>query len=77
MTTFPRSLAPRNLLTVPEFSRFARALGRTSWEGAARHYAMQTGGALVMRADGSLVCFVRSGDKVRRKTHKPNTWRWA
>lgn len=78
-TTFDRSAMPSNLLTVPEWRRLAQAAYRPlGWLGAARKYAARTGGALVMRADDSLIVFTRLADgRVSRRTYKPRTWRWA
>lgn len=89
LTTFDRSAMPSNLLTVAEWRTFARALldggqirGNAGWEKAARHYADQVGGALVMLADDSLVVFtkLRFGDRagrISRRTYRPGTWVWA
>ncbi len=77
-TFFDRSTMPTNLLTVPEWRRFANfAYKGICWEAAARKYAARNGGALVMRADDSLVVFtLRNNGKVTRKTYKPGKWRW-
>lgn len=77
LTTFTKSM-PVNLLTVPEWLRFAsEGLGIKSWESAARRYAEMRGGSHVERADGSLIVFTRQQDgKVRKTTYKPGTWRW-
>lgn len=77
-TFFDRSAMPTNLLTVPEWRRFARAAYKgVSWERAAHKYAARNGGALVMRADDSLVVFtLRDDGKVSRKTYRPGKWRW-
>lgn len=73
----PRAM-PTNLLTVQEWCRLSRAAYRSvSWATAARKYAAQIGGALVMLADDSLVVFTRRDDgKVSRKTYAPRTWGW-
>lgn len=78
-TTFDRAAMPSNLLTVAEWRRLANATwGGIGWLSAARKYAKQTGGALVWRADDTLIVFTRLEDgRVRRATHKPGTWRWA
>jgi len=74
-TTF--AAGPTNLRTVAEWRRFAGAVlpRSASWERAARYYAAKMGGALVERADDSLVCFTKlSSGKIRRTTYKPRTW---
>ncbi len=78
-TFFDRRATPLNLLTVPEWRRLANATWNgVSWETAARKYAAIKGGALVMRADDSLVVFTRrENGKISRSTYKPGTWRWA
>ncbi len=76
-TTFVRDAMPTNLLTVPEWVRFARATYRlSSWALAAKRYAAENGGALVWCADDTLVVFTKRGDKVSRSTYKPGTWSW-
>lgn len=77
MTTFAK-IMPVNLLTVPEWRRFAsEALGIESWENAARRYAEMRGGAHIERADGSLIVFTRTQDgKARKTTYKPGSWQW-
>lgn len=77
LTTFAK-IMPVNLLTVPEWRRFAHeGLGIESWERAARRYAEMRGGSHVARADGSLIVFTRQqGGKVRKATYRPGTWRW-
>ncbi len=78
-TTFDRSAMPVNLLTVPEWRRLAQAAYRPlGWLSAARKYAARMGGALVWRADDSLIVFTRRDDgRVTRRTYKPRTWGWA
>ena len=78
-TTFDRRAAPLNLLTVQEWRRLSNATWNgVSWMTAARKYAAIKGGALVWRADDSLVVFtLRACGAVSRKTYKPGTWRWA
>ncbi len=78
-TTFDRRAMPTNLLTVPEWRRLANAAYRgVSWATAARKWAMRNGGALVWRADDSLVVFTRRDDgKVSRATYAPRTWGWT
>ena len=77
-STFDRSAMPSNLLTVAEWRRFASVVGSSSWQAAARRYAQSQGGALVLRADDSLVVFTRlQSGKIRRQTYKPQAWGWA
>ena len=78
-TFFDRRAIPNNLLTVQEWVRLSNAAYRgVSWTTAARKYAAQFGGALVWRADDSLVVFTRRDDgKVSRSTYAPRTWGWA
>jgi len=75
-TTFSRAAMPVNLLTVADWRVFAeKAFGLRSWESAAHKYAVQSGGALVLRADDRLVVFTRlESGEIRRTTHKPGTW---
>lgn len=75
LTRFERSAAPQNLLTVPQYRALGQSLG-VSWQTAARKRAMQQGGALVMRADGSLVVFTRHNGKVQQRTYPANKWAW-
>ncbi len=77
-TLFDRSTMPTNLLTVPEWRRFSRAVYRNvAWATAARKYAERNGGSLVMRADDSLTVFTRRADgRVTRKHYRPGKWRW-
>lgn len=76
--TFARAAMPSNLLTVPEWRKFAReAFHTSSWAAAARRYARIKGGALVLRADGRLVSFtLREGGKVTQRTYREGEWRW-
>ena len=78
-TFFDRSAMPTNLLTVPEWRRLSKAAySSINWANAARKWAMRNGGALVWRADDSLVVFTRrEGGKVSRSTYAPGRWRWA
>ena len=79
-TTFDRNAVPRNLLTVADWRVFAKAVWpkMERWEAVARRYAAERGGALVMRADDTLVAFTRlAGGNVRKTTYKPGAWRWA
>ena len=78
-TAFDRSAMPTNLLTVADWRRFAQAAYRPlGWLSAARRYAKRTGGAIVMRADDSLIVFTRHWNgSVTRRTYKPRTWGWA
>ena len=77
--TFDRAAMPSNLITVADW----RCLGQASFKGlgwltVARRHAALFGGALVWRADDSLIVFTRLADgRVRRSTHKPGTWGWA
>jgi hypothetical protein len=86
-TAFDRSAVPTNLLTVADWRRFAaattdwqrqfRQAAPTAWEKAARCFACAKGGALVWRANDSLVVFTKRGDKISRRTYKPGTWGWT
>ncbi len=78
-TTFDRSAMPSNLLTVAEWRRLGQAASRPlGWLTAARKYAAIFGGALVWRADDSLIVFTRRDDgRVTRRTYQPRTWGWA
>ena len=78
-TTFDRAAMPSNLITVADWRRLGRASFRgMGWLTLARKYAKDYGGALVWRADDSLIVFTKLEDgRVRRSTHKPGTWRWA
>jgi len=75
-TFFNKNSVPSNLLTISDFRKFAKALGLTSWESAIRHYANVKGGALLLKADGSLVSFTKRGIKISRKTFTPQQWGW-
>ncbi len=79
LTTFDRCAMPLNLITVADFRRLGQASFRgMGWMPLARKYAKVYGGALVWRADDSLIVFTKLADgRVRRSTHKPGTWRWA
>ncbi len=80
MTKISRSLAPINLLTVQEWCRFARQTGvrNGSWRGGIRRYVHQTGGALVLKADDTMVVYAKmAGGKISQRTYKPKTWCWA
>ncbi len=78
-TTFDRAAMPTNLLTVQEWRRLSNAtFGGVSWATTARKVAAIRGGALVWRADDSLVVFtLRDDGKVSRSTYAPRTWGWA
>ena len=83
-TTFdPHPTPARLALTVDEWRRVSReGYGNVTWDSAAKMHAARYGGALVLRADGSLVVFTehKQGDggcSVSRKTHGPGTWSWA
>lgn len=81
--TFDRSAMPTNLLTVMEWRRFAReAYGLSDWRAAARRYAEAKGGALVMRADDSLLVLTKlqhgpRAGRISQRTYKPGRWGWA
>ena len=80
LTTFDRSAAPINLLTVADWRTFAKAVWPKveRWEVAARRYAAERGGAMVLRADDTLVVFTRlAGGAGRKASYKPGAWRWA
>ena len=84
VTFDPHPTPARLALTVAEWRRVSReAYGGVPWEMAAMEHAFRYGGALVLRADDSLVVFTRhrqsSGGMtwVNQKTHKPGTWSWA
>ena len=78
-TAFDRNAMPTNLLTVADWRRLAQAAYRPlGWLSAARKYAARMGGALVLRADDSLIVFTRLADgRVTRRTYKPHTWGWT
>ncbi len=78
-TTFDRGAMPVNLLTVAEWRHFSTAVYKgVGWLSAARKYAACTGGAIVLRADDSLIVFTRHWNgSVTRRTYKPRTWGWA
>lgn len=76
---FDRNAQSNNLLTLSEW-RFLGSLwiGTTDPWKAARKYAQERGGAMVMKADDSLVVFtLRENGKISQKTHKPGKWAWA
>jgi hypothetical protein len=76
LTTFRRSM-PSNLLTVREWSTFAAATGKKSWESAARYYASVRGGAHVLRSDGSLrVYTLRDLGLITQSTYREGSWAW-
>jgi hypothetical protein len=76
-TFFDKTAVASNLLTVPEFRKFARALGLTSWRGGARRYAALKGGALVVLASGDLLVFSRKAGKIVTRTYPQKKWGWA
>ncbi len=80
LTFFDRAAMPTNLLTVQEWRRLSKATYKgVSWETAARKYALQVGGSLVLLGDDTLVVFTRNDrqDKVHRSTYRPGMWKWA
>lgn len=76
LTTFSKRNYPVNLLTVPDWRRFAKeALGIRSYVNAAKKYAELKGGAFIIKADGKLVVLTRLQDgKIRTKTFKDREW---
>lgn len=79
-TKFDKSAMPANLLTHAEWRKFGRlAYDRpVGWKTAMRRYAEIKGGALLWRADDSLVAITKLSDgKLRQTTYKPDTWGWA
>lgn len=75
LTNFNADGMPVNLRTVPEFRKFANAIGKPSWFSAMRFFANQRGGAYVMRADGSLLVLTKlQSGKLRQTTYKPGSW---
>ena len=87
LTFFDRSAMPVNLLTVPEWRRFSKHAASwisdykvrgPSWERAARAWAYEHGGALVMLANDDLVTFTvcRHNGSLRKKTFKRSKWAW-
>ena len=77
-TFFDKSAVASNLLTVADFRKFARAVGLTSWRGAARYYAKLKGGALIVRANGDLLVYSRRfNGKVVATTYPQKKWGWA
>jgi hypothetical protein len=79
LTYIDRNAMPSNLLTHAEWRKFGReAFDRpVGWETAMRRYAMQKGGAMLWRADDSLVVFTRlASGKLRQTTYKPGKWAW-
>jgi hypothetical protein len=77
-TRFDRSAVPTNLLTVPEYRRLSHeTYNGVSWRTAARKVARVRGGALVLRADGSLVAFTRrENGRIEQRTHAAGKWGW-
>lgn len=80
LTHFDRAVMPSNLLTVQDWCRFMKTVcpRMERWEAAAKRYAMTNGGALVMRADDTLIVFTRLSDgKIRKTCFKSGSWGWA
>lgn len=79
-TYFNRAANGRSdLLTTDDFRRIGRLedARNVTWRTAARKRAARLGGALVMLADDSLVCFTKlSTGKIRQTTYKPGKWSW-
>lgn len=77
LTTFDRNAMPTNLLTVPEWRRLAQHTTGGSWMSAAHAWARRKGGALVLKADGSLVSYTRrDSGKISQRTYRPGSWEW-
>lgn len=72
--TFFSMSQPSNVLTVKEFKLFAeKVCSSKSWMTGVRYMVDRNGGALVLRADGSLEVYETAKRKV---TYKPNSWGW-
>lgn len=77
---FDRNAVPQNLLTHAEWRVFGRkAFDRpVGWQTAMRRFAEKRGGALLWRADDSLIVLTKlASGKIRQTTYKPGTWGWA
>ena len=82
VTFDPHPVPARLALTVDEWRHLSReAYGGVSWETAAKSYAMKWGGALVLRADDTLIVFTRTSSWgeawVSRRTYRSGRWSWA
>jgi hypothetical protein len=79
MTSVFQRAMPTNLLTIKEWSRFAReAFKIQSWENAAKRYAEIKGGAHVLLPNDTLVIFTQREDgKISRQSQKYGTWKWS
>jgi hypothetical protein len=78
-TYFDRNAQPSNLLTHSEWRRFGNH-GFTKpvgWKTAMRRWAEDKGGAMLWRADDSLIVITKlANGKLRQTTYKPGTWSW-
>lgn len=75
-TFFDKNAVPNNLITISDFRMFGKSLG-LSWRGALAYWIRVKGGALLLKADGSLVSFTRKATgKFSQKTFKQNQWGW-
>lgn len=77
---FDRSAVPSNLLVHADWRKFGqKAFARpVGWQTAMKRYAEQKGGALLWRADDSLIVLTKlASGKLRQTTYKPGTWGWA
>ena len=66
-------------LTVKEWGAFAQAIKPNwSWERGAKFASKLFGGALVLKADDSLVVFTlrKTPKGISRSTYKPGKWAW-
>jgi hypothetical protein len=76
VTNFNPNAQPTNLLTVAEWRKLAHHSGASSWKAAVAAWARRRGGALVLRADGSLRVFTLRAGKISQSTYKPGAWAW-
>lgn len=76
LTFFDRNAMPTNLLTVPEWRTLAHHTGAVDWKASVRAWARRKGGALVLRADGSLQSFTLRNGKIPQSTYRPGKWEW-
>lgn len=76
VTNFDRTAMPTNLLTVAEWCTLAHHTNAASWMASVRTWARSRGGALVLRADGSLRAFTLRDGKISQRTYKPGSWAW-
>ena len=68
---------PSNLVTALDWRKFAGNINKPSIRSAMHHYARLRGGAMWLRADGSLlVITLRENGKVGHRTYKPGTWQF-